>query len=57
MHRDVYWILLTLTIGSFIENTMPGMGAWFFMVGGFFLGVSEVMYWISKALQIGPRST
>jgi hypothetical protein len=45
--------LLTLVLGGYIENIIPGMGAWFFMMGGFFLGVSEVMYWISKALKTG----
>jgi hypothetical protein len=43
--------LLTLVLGGYIESIIPGMGTWFFMVGGFFLGVSEVMYWLSKALR------
>lgn len=45
--------LLTLVLGGYIESIIPGTGAWFFMMGGFFLGVSEVMYWLSKALRRG----
>lgn len=43
--------ILTLILGGYIENITPGMGAWSLMAGGFFLGVSEVMYWLSKALR------
>jgi hypothetical protein len=43
--------LVTLVLGGYIESIIPGTGAWFFMMGGFFLGVSEVMYWLSKALK------
>lgn len=44
--------LATLIVGAVFTNIYgSGFESVFYLLGGFFLGVSEVMYWIYKGLQ------
>jgi len=50
-----FWITLILSqiFVSYYGGNVAGI---FYLLAGFFLGVSEILYWVQRGLKMGPKA-